>query len=63
MMDQRAAMAAWRGAIGELKTSTMGLETSLQRYRANLRSLSSSVSALQAKARSLEQWAGEAAAD
>ena len=63
LMEQRAAVAAWRGALGELKTTTSGLDESLQRYRANLRSLANTVSALQAKARSLEEWAGGVAAD
>ncbi|MDR3530492.1 MAG: hypothetical protein P4L90_08080 [Rhodopila sp.] len=57
MADQRAAMAAWRGALGALKATTTGLEESLLRYRADLRSLGSTVSALQAQARALEQWA------
>jgi hypothetical protein len=63
MMEQRAAVEAWRRALGELKATTAGLDDSLQRYRGKLRSLDSSVSALQAKARSLEQWADGVAAD
>jgi hypothetical protein len=63
MMEQRAALAAWRGALGDLKATTTCLDESLKRYRTNLRSLSSSVSALQTKARSLEQWADGVAAD
>jgi hypothetical protein len=63
MLQQRAALAAWRGALGELKATTTGLGESLQHYRTNLRSLGDSVSALQDKARSLEQWADGAATD
>jgi ABC-type transporter Mla subunit MlaD len=57
LADQRAAVAAWRDVLAELKTTTKGLDDSLQRYRSNLRSLGTSVSSLHAKARSLEQWA------
>jgi hypothetical protein len=57
MMEQRAAVAAWRAALGELQATTSGLDESLQRYRSNLGSLGDSVSALHAKARCLEQWA------
>jgi len=57
LAEQRAALKAWRGAMSELKASTTALEDSLQRYRGNLRSLGSSVSALHHKARSLEAWA------
>jgi hypothetical protein len=57
MADQRVAVAAWREVLGELKTTTINLDDSLQRYRSNLGSLGTSVSALHAKARALEQWA------
>ncbi len=57
LADQRVAVAAWREVLGELKTSTTKLDESLQSYRANLRTLGTSVSSLHAKARSLEQWA------
>lgn len=57
LADQKTAVAAWRDVLGELKATTTGLDESLQRYRSNLRSLGTSVSALHAKARSLEQWA------
>ncbi|HEY4040572.1 MAG TPA: hypothetical protein VGM32_01870 [Rhodopila sp.] len=58
MIEQRAAVAAWRQALGELKATTMGLGESLQRYHASLGSLSGSVATVHAKASSLEQWAG-----
>lgn len=57
LADQRAALTAWRSVLGELKTSTSTLEDSLQRYRGNLRSLGTSVSALREKSKALEQWA------
>jgi hypothetical protein len=57
LAEQRTAVAAWREVLAELKTTTAGLHDSLRRYRANLLTLGSSVSALQAMARSLEQWA------
>jgi ABC-type transporter Mla subunit MlaD len=62
LAEQKSAVAAWRDVLGELKTTTAGLDESLQRYRSNLRSLGTSVSALHAKARSLEQWADGVAA-
>jgi prefoldin subunit 5 len=63
MTEQRAAVAAWRVALRDLKGATSCLDESLQRYRTNLAVLGSSVSALQSRARSLEQWADEAASD
>ncbi len=63
MEEQRVAVAAWREALGALKTTTTGLSDSLQRYRSNLDTLSGSVSSLHDKARSLEQWADAATGD
>ena len=57
LAEQRVAVAAWRGALEELRASTTGLGESLQKYRTNLGALSGSVAALQANAQSLEQWA------
>ena len=57
VMEQKAAIAAWRGALGELKETTSGLGESLQRYQISLGSLSGSVSALRGKAQLMEQWA------
>jgi hypothetical protein len=62
LADQRAALAAWRGVLGELKASTAGLESSLHRYRGSLASLGTSVSSLREKARALETWADKAIA-
>jgi hypothetical protein len=61
MLEQRAALAVWRGALNELKTTATGLSESLHQYRANLRSLGSSVNALQSKSQSLQQWADSVA--
>lgn len=63
MADQRAAVAAWRSVLGELKATTSGLDESLHRYRTNLRALSTSVSSLHAKTKSLEEWADSAVAE
>lgn len=63
MEEQRAAVTAWRGALGELQTTTAGLGESLRRYNGSLASLGGDVSALQAKTRALETWADEALAD
>jgi ABC-type transporter Mla subunit MlaD len=63
MADQRAAVAAWRSVLGELKATTSGLDQSLNRYRGNLRALSTSVASLHARAKTLEEWADNAAAD
>lgn len=60
LAEQRDALKAWRGAMTELKASTIALEDGLQRYRGNLRSLSNSVTTLHQKARSLEWWADDA---
>jgi hypothetical protein len=64
LADQKAAVAAWRLVLGELKGTTTGLDDSLRRYHKTLRTLDDNVASLRAKARSLEQWAdGVAAAD
>jgi septal ring factor EnvC (AmiA/AmiB activator) len=62
LADQKEAIAAWRDVLGELKSTTTGLDQSLQQYRTTLRTLGTSVSSLRAKARSLEQWADSAIA-
>ncbi len=63
LQEQQVAVAAWRDVLLELKATTAGLQDSLQRYRANLRTLGVSVSALQAQARALEAWVDRATAD
>jgi hypothetical protein len=62
LADQKTAVAAWRLVLGELKSTTSGLDDSLRCYRKTLWTLDTSVAALRAKARSLEQWADGVAA-
>lgn len=57
LTEQRAAVTAWRDALGTLKTSTAGLQKSLTRYQGKLQSLSDNVAALRTQAQSLGQWA------
>jgi hypothetical protein len=57
LAEQRVALAAWRGALGQLKETTTGLGESLQRYHTSLGSLGGGVATLHDQARSLEQWA------
>jgi ABC-type transporter Mla subunit MlaD len=54
LADQRSAIAAWRGAIGELNTVVSGLGGSLQRYHGSLDSLATRVDGLRAQAMQLE---------
>lgn len=62
LADQKAALAAWRAVLGDLKTTTTGLDQSLQRYRSSLGNLGNSVNGLRDQARTLEQWADRAIA-
>ena len=57
LAEQRVALAAWREALGQLKSTTAGLGESLQHYHSNLGALSERVSGLNAQARTLERWA------
>jgi hypothetical protein len=57
MMEQQAAIAAWRGALAELKETTSGLGESLRRYQISVGSLGDTVATLHDQARSLEQSA------
>ena len=57
LAEQRVALAAWREALGQLKSTTAGLGESLQHYHSNLGALSDRVSGLNAQARTLERWA------
>ena len=63
MAEQRAAIVAWRDALGTLRTSTAGLDESLKRYRNSLRTLANSVSAMRVQTRALEAWATNMAAN
>ena len=60
LTNQREALAAWRSVLGELKTTTSGLDENLQRYRTSLRTLGNSVSSLRDKTKTLETWADSA---
>ena len=60
LTNQREALAAWRSVLGELKTTTSGLDENLQRYRNSLRTLGNSVSSLRDKTKTLETWADNA---
>lgn len=55
--DQRAAVTAWRSALGDLKSTAAGLHDSLQTYHASLGRLGDGVSAVRDRALALEQWA------
>jgi hypothetical protein len=57
---QRAAVAAWREALGDLGHSVHGLHASLLAYDANLDALGERVGALNGAAKRLEAWADEA---
>ncbi len=57
--EQRTAMAAWRGALSELKQTTEGLSGGLQRYHASLGALGDKVATLNQEAVRLEAWADQ----
>ncbi len=59
---QRAAVAAWRGALTDLGTVMHGLGESMQRYRGNLDTLGGRVAGLHAQAVQLERTADAAIA-
>ena len=59
---QRAAFAAWRGALGELSTVVSGLGDSMQRYCDRLDALGTSAAGLHAQVEQLEQTADAALA-
>ena len=50
LAEQRLAIAAWRGALAELKSTATGLGESLQRYRDSLGTLGEGVAALHTQA-------------
>lgn len=62
LAGQRAAFAAWRGALGELSTVVSGLGDSMQRYCGNLDTLGTRVAGLHAQAVQLEHTADAALA-
>ena len=57
LAEQRVVLTAWRDALGDLKTTTAGLNDSLSRYRDNLQTLGDNVSSLKEKAQTLETYA------
>jgi ABC-type transporter Mla subunit MlaD len=59
---QRAAVAEWRKALGDLRTTMSGLGDSMRRYRGNLDALGDRVGTLHAQARQLERTADTALA-
>ncbi len=59
LADQRAAMAAWQGALAELKQTTQSLTGGLQRYHSSLGALGTKVASLREEAVRLEAWADQ----
>lgn len=57
---QRAAMHAWKSALGDLKTVTGRLGASLRNYNDSLGHLDARVKTLRTEAVKLEAWADEA---
>jgi hypothetical protein len=57
--EQRVAMAAWKAAIGDLKTVTRRLGNSLRTYNDSLGQLDTRVSSLRTQAVKLEAWADD----
>jgi hypothetical protein len=57
---QRAAMTAWKAALGDLKTVTGRLGASLRSYNDSLGHLDARVSTLRTEAVKLEAWADDA---
>ena len=60
LAGQRAALAAWRSALGDLGTVVSGLGDSLQRYCGNLDTLGTRVAGLHEQAVQLEHTADAA---
>ena len=59
---QRAAVAAWRGALADLSKVVSGLGENLQRYRGSLDALGTRVAGLHNQAVQLERTADAALA-
>lgn len=62
LVDQRAAIAAWRLSLTELRRSTQSLSEGLLRYQGNLGTLGTRVAALRQEATRLETWADKVVA-
>ncbi len=61
LAEQRVAIAAWRGALADLRTTATGLGESLQHYRGSLDVLEHGVGTLHTKATALRDWADQTA--
>ena len=59
VITQRAAMAAWRSALGDLRTVTGRLGASLRSYNDSLGNLDARVNRLRTEAVKLETWADD----
>lgn len=59
---QRVAVAEWRKALGDLRTTMSGLGDSMRRYRGSLDALGERVGALHTQAQQLERTADAALA-
>jgi hypothetical protein len=57
VIAQRAAMTAWKSALGNLRTVTGRLGSSLRTYHDNLGQLDARVATLRGEAVKLEAWA------
>ena len=57
---QRTAMAAWQSSLGDLRTATRRLNTSLRGYDDTLSRLDARVATLRDEAAKLELWTGTA---
>ncbi len=62
LAEQRAAVAAWRQSLTELRGVVGGLGAGLSEYQNSLTRLGSQVESLNADARAMEDWADAALA-
>jgi hypothetical protein len=60
LIAQRTAMTAWKSALGDLRTVTNRLGTSLHGYNHSLSRLNDRVATLRADAVKLQTWADDA---
>ena len=57
LLSQRAAMVAWKAALGDLRTVTQRLGANMRRYNDSLSNLDTQIDTLRAEAKKLEAWA------
>ena len=57
LLSQRAAMASWQSALGDLREVTKRLGTSMRTYQSSLTTLDTQVGNLRDQAKKLEAWA------